>query len=101
METIIEKVRKTQKLYHYTTFDNALKIIIGRQLRFGELPYMNDFIESTKIIGCSSFDSNTNDELQKRIMSYRQISLTLDKDILGFDLPAMWGIMPKRTMVSA
>jgi len=83
----------TPKLYHYTTFDNALKIIIGKQLKFGALPNMNDYYETNKIIGCNvNAGHEVLDMLYKEILQYKQISLTLDTgNKLGFDIPAMWG----------
>ena len=81
------------KLYHYTTFDNAMKIIIGKSLKFGRLPFMNDYLESNKIFGCSIHsDRHVLDNISEEILRYQQISLTKDtKEKKGFDISAMWG----------
>lgn len=81
------------KLYHYTTFDNAIKIVLGKSLKFGRLPFMNDYLESNKMFGCSIHtEKHVLDTISKEILSYQQISLTMDsKSKLGFDISAMWG----------
>ena len=45
-----EKFEKTEKLYHFTSFDTALKIIESNRLRFGRLNNMNDIHENDKIL---------------------------------------------------
>lgn len=45
-ERFVEMIR----LYHFTSFDAACKIIESKQLRFGKLSRMNDLIESNKIV---------------------------------------------------
>lgn len=87
-----EEFNITEKLYHYTTFDNAVKILLGSQLKFSSLSNMNDFYETSKIFGC---DGRANHELldflEEEIHKYKQISLVVDKKRMGFDIPAMWG----------
>ena len=39
-----EQFEQTEKLYHFTKFDTALKIIESNRLIFGRLDNMNDFI---------------------------------------------------------
>ena len=39
-----------EKLYHFTSFDTAMKIIESNRLRFGRLNNMNDIHESDKIV---------------------------------------------------
>lgn len=100
--TIKEKFQQTDKLYHFTSFDTAKKIIESNCLRFGRLSYMNDLHESDKIVfvdlkdqRIDEFPSDVLDALHDDIYKYRQISLTAegeagDKD--GFDLHQMWGL---------
>ena len=47
--SVKEKFEKTEKLYHFTSFDTALKIIESNRLRFGRLNNMNDIHENDKI----------------------------------------------------
>ena len=39
-----------EKLYHFTSFDTALKIIESNRLRFGRMNNMNDIHENDKIV---------------------------------------------------
>ena len=100
--SIKEQFEKTEKLYHFTSFDTALKIIESNHLRYGRLNNMNDIHENDKIVFVDAnnhptdkFPSDVLDELYDEIYKYRQISLTADdnegyKD--GFDLHQMWGL---------
>ena len=100
--TIKEQFQQTEKLYHFTSFDTALKIIESNRLRFGRLNNMNDLHENNKIAfvdGNSNpidkFPSDILDALLDEIYNYRQISLTSDTkagDKDGFDLHQMWGL---------
>lgn len=78
-----------EKLYHYTSLDSALKILLTESLLFSKLERMNDINESHRSL-FFSFDSNEED-LKKQIESCSQISLTQDSQRLGFNIPAMWG----------
>lgn len=87
---------QTYKLYHYTTLDNALKILLTKTLRFGKLANMNDIYEQYRQFGYSIDGTpDTNIVFHNEIAKYRQISLTQDSKSkdgrLGFDIPAMWG----------
>ncbi len=77
-------------LYHYTTFESAVKIIASRRLLFSSFNGLNDINES-----CGpdvfSLDEESNDCIQRIISEYSQISFTIDKKRKGFDIPAMWG----------
>lgn len=100
--SIKESFEKTEKLYHFTTLEKALKIIDSNRLRFGRLSNMNDIHEADKIMfvdadghSIDKFPSDVLDALHNEVYSYRQISLTaedeeVDKD--GFDLHQMWGL---------
>ena len=88
-----------EKLYHYTTFSNALKILTTNKLKFSELKNMNDINESTKnITRYITLDNDYNktqamitaltDELKK----YKQLSFSMDKmKFKGYEIPSMWG----------
>lgn len=96
--SIKENFERTDKLYHFTSFDTALKIIESNRLRFGRLSNMNDIHESAKnvFVGSSStiksFPSEVLDALYDDLYKYRQISLTANKKSKkGFDLHQMWG----------
>ena len=100
--SIKEQFEKTEKLYHFTSFDTALKIIESNSLRYGRLNNMNDIHENDKIVLVDAnnhpidrFPSDVLDELYDEIYKYRQISLTADDkedDKEGFDLHQMWGL---------
>lgn len=100
--SIKEQFEKTEKLYHFTSFDTALKIIESNSLRYGRLNNMNDIHENDKIVFVDAnnhptdkFPSDVLDELYDEIYKYRQISLTADDnegDKDGFDLHQMWGL---------
>lgn len=100
--SIKEQFEKTEKLYHFTSFDTALKIIESNHLRYGRLNNMNDIHENDKIVFVDAnnhptdkFPSDVPDELYDEIYKYRQISLTADDnegDKDGFDLHQMWGL---------
>lgn len=99
---IKEQFKQTEKLYHFTSFDTALKIIESNRLKFGRLNNMNDIHENDKVMfadangqGIDEFPSNVLDALYDEIYKYRQISFTSDSeegDKNGFDLHQMWGL---------
>ena len=99
---IRDKFSTIEKLYHFTRFDTALKIIESNCLRFGRLSNMNDLHENDKISFVDThgqrikdFPSDVLDALHDELYKYRQISLTAegeDGDKDGFDLHQMWGL---------
>ncbi|WP_444391663.1 hypothetical protein [Prevotella sp.] len=44
-----EELMNMKKLYHYTKFDTAIKILESHSLRFGRLHNMNDIHENDKL----------------------------------------------------
>ena len=100
--TIKERFEKMEKLYHFTSFDTALKIVESNCLKFGRLSNLNDIHENDKIvfvdsnkIPIDSVPTDVLDALHDEIYKYRQISLTADNekdDKDGFDLHQMWGL---------
>lgn len=97
-----EEFINMKKLYHYTKFDTAIKILESHSLRFGRLNDMNDIHENDKLsyvdttrTPINSFPSDVLDAIDCEMAKYRQISLTADDDKqgkLGFDLHQMWGL---------
>ena len=84
-----------QYLYHYTTFESAVKIITSKTMLFSKIERLNDINESSgyKILFS---DINGQKEEVKRYedlhKNLKQISFTTDEvDKKGFAIPAMWG----------
>lgn len=99
---IKDQFEKTEKLYHFTSFDTAKIILESNRLRFGRLNNMNDIHENDMIVfhdenGGSVNERNSDilDVFYDEIYKYRQISFTADNmvgDKVGFDLHQMWGM---------
>lgn len=97
---IAKDFENTDKLYHFTSFDTALKILHSMTLRYGRLVNMNDMYESSKTVYASRPDIENNDfyEMNNALLKYRQLSFSEDEEnvrekevSLGFDLQQMWG----------
>lgn len=87
-----EEFQKLDKLYHYTKFDTAIRIILSEHLKFGRLGDMNDVNEAYKHISYDHQGNIKTEDVQKELKLYRQISLTMDSsNYQGFDISAMWG----------
>lgn len=91
------------KLYHFTSFDAACKIIKSGKLRFSKSYRLNDLIESNRVVWERSLQGDIPDgqeylhyaEVEMR--RYQQISFSQDRVVgncyyLGFDLHTMWGL---------
>ena len=97
-----ELFKQTEKLYHFTSFDTALKILDSKCLKFGKLSHMNDIHENDKIEfvdankkSIEPFPPDLLETVHDEIHKYRQISLTAEsenEDKLGFNLHQMWGL---------
>lgn len=78
-----------EKLYHYTSLNSGLLILLSRTLRMSRPSKMNDINESyrpTYASGCE------NEEVENEMKKYFQNSFTLDDwRVPGFAIPAMWG----------
>ena len=105
MNNRMEEFLSLQKLYHFTKFDTALKIIKSGKLKFNVLSKMNDALEMDKHIYNLIIDIDkdrlidTND-IKKEIYNYEQISLTEDKrrfGSYGFELHQLWGHYAENT----
>ena len=84
-----EVFNKTEKLYHYTSFDCGIKILNTKELFFAELKNLNDINESYRNIYYG--DTISEDEIKTELSKYKQCSLTKDSQNKGFNIPAMWG----------
>ena len=75
-------------LFHYTTLDNAVKIILTNSLLFGSFKDMNDISESKRIVL-----SEIGFERGEKILSeYQAICFTCDNaDCRGFAIDCLWG----------
>lgn len=76
-------------LFHYTTLDSAIKIILGNTLRFGKFENMNDIAEVKREL----YDEAGSEYLEQIVSQYRAISLTIDSGTndRGFAIDALWG----------
>ena len=91
------------RLYHFTSFDSACKIIQTRRLKFGKLSQMNDLIESNKIVFQRVYLDNLDEDkenglyAEEEMRRYQLISFSQDRTIgdssyEGFNLHPMWGL---------
>lgn len=88
----IEKFLATEKVYHYTSFEAALNIIISNQLKFGELRKMNDCKEVYRRNFLPLGTEITWRDVEKEKSKYKQLSFAKDNSPrCGYDIPAMWG----------
>lgn len=98
IENIRNLFNNTERLCHYTSFDNAIKILQSHTLLFGRLKDMNDINELYRPLAFyyhPRHDNRNNDDIHEKMKEdyykYQQISLTMDGNRMGFDIPAMWG----------
>ena len=85
-----ETFQKTERLYHYTSWCAAIKIIASRTLKFGKLQHMNDVNEAHRWI---FYEPGVDlSSIKEELNRYCQISLVNDnKPRSGYNIPAMWG----------
>lgn len=84
--------QQIEKLYHYTKFNSAIRIIESKSLKFGRLDKMNDVYEACKHI--YNTDTNTDIDIKQihnALLSYMQLSFTQDGTYKGYEISAMWG----------
>lgn len=78
-------------LFHYTTLDNAIKIILTNSLRFGSFENANDITESRRSI-LSNVPEEEKKEVEDEISKYHAICFTKDNiRNRGFAIDCMWG----------
>ncbi len=106
-KSIRERFAEMTRLYHFTDFESACKIIQSKRLRFGKLPRMNDLIESNKIVFqrvvFNSLEEDKDNGLfaEEEMRRYQQISFAQDRYVddkiyEGFNLHTMWGLYADR-----
>lgn len=106
-KSLRESFAEMTRLYHFTNFDAACKIIESKQLRFGKLSRMNDLIENNKIVfqrvlfGSLEKDKGNGSFAEEEMHRYQQISFSQDKYVdgkiyEGFNLHPMWGLYADR-----
>ena len=82
-----KKIDWMKMVYHYTTFESAIHIIVSNSLKFGHFKNMNDISEVKRDIMCMKPES-----FKEEIDRYKAICLTSStKDTMGFDIPPLWG----------
>lgn len=87
-----EKFNSIEKLYHYTSFDTALKILLTNSLHFGKLEQMNDVNESYRSVFYSNKSIIDSIDVENALREYQQLSFTHDTDCYnGYNIPSMWG----------
>ncbi len=98
IDEIRNQFNNTERLYHYTTFNNAINILQSHTLLFGRLKDMNDINELYRPLAFfyhPRHNNRNNDDIHEKMKEdfykYQQISLTMDGNRVGFDIPAMWG----------
>lgn len=98
---------KMSKLYHFTSFNSACKIIESGKLRFSKSFKLNDLIESNRVVwertlgGYIPEDKEYLYYAEDEMSRYQQISFSQDRVVddicyLGFDLHTMWGLYADR-----
>ena len=86
------------KLYHYTSLSSAISILSTSKLLMSNLEGLNDINESYRLLQ-TYFKTGDNAEVtedrlkaaENELKKYWQASLSNDKDLPGFAIPAMWG----------
>lgn len=96
------RFKEMNRLYHFTNFDAALKIIESGKLRFSKPFNLNDIIESNRVLFQRIFSEeyiHKHNRLyaENQLRSFQQISFSQDvnneeRSVLGFDLHTMWGL---------
>lgn len=93
IDGLIKAFKDTEKLlFHYTSFNSAIKIIKSGKLLYSKLSKLNDPLESHRSSYYDDYNSSKTEIIQNEISKYHQISLTKDTVCRrGFDINAMWG----------
>lgn len=83
-----DKFKSTDKfIYHYTTFDSALRILSSKRLKYSDMSNSNDINESWRPIYTNPDGTPCND-----FDEYKTICFTKDTEgICGFARSSMWG----------
>ncbi len=106
-KSIRERFAEMSRLYHFTSFESACKIVESKRLRFGKLSQMNDLVESNKMVfqrvvfGGLEEDNLNGLFAEKEMHKYQQISFAQDRCVdgriyEGFNLHPMWGLYAEK-----
>lgn len=88
----IEKFLATEKVYHYTSFEAACKIISSKRLKFGVVNKTNDINEVHRKIGFPMGTEIALESVEEEMSRYKQLSFVNDNSPrCGYNIPAMWG----------
>lgn len=86
----IEKFLATEKIYHYTSFEAACKIVSSKRLKFGVANKTNDINEVHRRICIPVYTEKG--AVEKEMSKYKHLSFSKDNSSrCGYDIPAMWG----------
>lgn len=80
-----------EKLYHYTSFETALKIIASGKLRYGRLMDMNDVNEAYRYVYYNKDLNISSQDVLQELSLYRQLSFSVDGVNCGYNISPMWG----------
>lgn len=80
-----------EKLYHYTCFETALKIIASGHLRYGRLSNMNDINEAYRYVYYNRDLNISSQDVLQELSLYRQLSFSVDGVNCGYNISPMWG----------
>ena len=91
-----ENIPSKDILYHFTKFDNAIKILLSKRLKFSKAHNTNDINEIYRANQLLNIDDEKlfapNAQLKKELEMYRQISFSIYKyGIPPFLNSSMWG----------
>ena len=79
-------------LFHYTSFESAVKILASDSIRFGSFSDFNDVAENGKTIIGDGVDEDEEKNIQELFSHYYSISFTKDSKMArGFALETQWG----------
>lgn len=79
--------KKDMSLYHFTSFNCAIKILATNQLNFGSFKNTNDIAE----IHREDFSNIDPNEVLKEIFKYKTLSFTKDDSEKAFEKDPLWG----------
>ena len=87
-ESIGYRFQKMSRLYHFTSFNTACKIIRSGKLRFSKSYQLNDLIESNRIVFEHVLSEEVLEERNGKLAEaelhrYQQISFSQDREYEG------------------
>lgn len=85
--TVLIDENPSPKLYHFTSFNNAIRILATNQLKFGSFKNTNDIAEVHREVNCNIVSK----EVLEEIFTYRTLSFTKDDSECAFEKDPLWG----------